>query len=251
MFSVRRILILLITFASLSLPTRGADDSAPIKAPRLKILFLGDNGHHVPLLRLRDVYTNFARRGIDFTYTDRLQDITPENLNRYDALLVYANIERIDPTTEKNILNYVKEGHGYIPIHCASYCFLNSKPLTELTGARFKSHGTGTFKETYSQPDNEILKELKPIESWDETYVHEMHNDKDRTILSYRIDDKGKEPYTWTRTEGKGRIFYTAWGHDARTWTNSDFINLLDHGIRWACSPSLESRRVGLAPPSS
>src|SRR6266481_879405 len=105
MFSVRRILILLITFASLALPTRGADDSAPIKAPRLKILFLGDNGHHQPLIRLRDVYSNFARRGIDFTYTDRLQDITPQNLNRYDGLFVYANIERIDSQTEKAILD--------------------------------------------------------------------------------------------------------------------------------------------------
>src|SRR5882724_7445530 len=116
MFSVRRILILLVTFAALSLPTRAADDSAPIKTPRLKILFLGDNGHHTPLLRLRDVYTTFARRGIDFTYTDRLQDLTPKNLKRYDALFVYANIERIDSKTEKNILDYVHAGHGYIPI---------------------------------------------------------------------------------------------------------------------------------------
>src|SRR6266480_2708694 len=103
MFSVRRILILLITFASLSLPTRGADDSAPIKAPRLKILFLGDNGHHTPLLRLRDVYTTFSLRGIDFTYTDRLQDLTPENLNRYDAFFVYAFFFNDTATTEKNI----------------------------------------------------------------------------------------------------------------------------------------------------
>src|SRR5258706_2009913 len=254
--STRRLFLLLVAVALISIPTRAADDPAPTPQPRLKILFLGDNGHHQPLMRLRDVYTTFARRGIDFTYTDRLADLTPQNLNRYDALFVYANTERIDPQSEKNILDYVHAGHGYIPIHCASYCFLNSKPLTELTGARFKSHGTGTFKETFAQADHEILKGLKPIESWDETYVHEMHNDKDRTILSYRIDDKGKEPYTWTRTEGKGRIFYTAWGHDQRTWTNPDFVNLLDHGIRWACaasasSPLAESRRVGLAPPSA
>ena len=67
-----------------------------------------------------------------------------------------------------------------------------------------------------------------------------MHNEKDRTILSYRVDDKGKEPYTWTRTEGKGRVFYTAWGHDQRTWSNGDFQNLLERGIRWACAGSLE-----------
>src|SRR5215208_1442683 len=252
MICVRRILLLiLISFTALTIPTRAADNQTPTIQPRLKILFLGDNGHHIPLMRLRDVYSAFARRGIDFTYTDRLQDITPQNLARYDGLFVYANIERIDSQTEKNILDYVKAGHGYIPVHCASYCFLNSKPLTELTGARFKSHGTGVFKETYADPNNELLKDLKPIENWDETYVHEMHNDKDRTILSFRVDDKGKEPYTWVRTEGKGRVFYTAWGHDQRTWTNTDFQNLLEHGIRWACAGALESRRVRLDAPSA
>src|SRR2546426_1160045 len=95
------------------------------------------------------IQTNIQLR-FTFHNTPRLQDLTPQNLNRYDALFVYANIERIDHQSEKNILDYVKSGHGYIPIHCASYCFLNSKPLTELTGARFKSHGTGTFKETYA-----------------------------------------------------------------------------------------------------
>jgi putative membrane-bound dehydrogenase-like protein len=252
MFRVRRTLILLLSLISLSIPTRAADDpNQNPTARRLKILFLGDNGHHQPIERLRQIHSNFSRRGIDFTYTDRLIDLNPTNLNRYDSLLVYANIERITPEAEKSILDYVKAGHGYVPIHCASYCFLNSKPLTELTGARFKSHGTATFKETYPSPDHPILKGLNPIQSWDETYVHEMHNDKDRTILSYRIDGDKKEPYTWTRTADKGRVFYTAWGHDQRTWTNLDFLNLLERGIRWASSPALETRRVGLAPPSS
>ena len=27
-----------------------------------------------------------------------------------------------------------------------------------------------------------------------------------------RVDAEGKEPYTWVRTQGKGRVFYTAYG---------------------------------------
>src|SRR5439155_9223912 len=34
--------------------------------------------------------------------------------------------------------------------------------------------------------------------------------------------------------QGKGRVFYTAWGHDRRTWTNPGFQNLVERGIRWA-----------------
>ena len=36
------------------------------------------------------------------------------------------------------------------------------------------------------------------------------------------------------RTQGKGRVFYTAWGHDERTWGNPGFQNLVERGIRWA-----------------
>ena len=35
-----------------------------------------------------------------------------------------------------------------------------------------------------------------------------------------------KEPWTWVRTQGKGRVFYTAWGHDQRTWSHPGFHNL-------------------------
>ncbi|MCH8830364.1 MAG: ThuA domain-containing protein, partial [Planctomycetes bacterium] len=50
---------------------------------------------------------------------------------------------------------------------------------------------------------------------------------------------KGREPWTWVRTHGKGRVFYTTWGHDHRTWGNAGFQNLLERGIRWAAGADL------------
>ena len=47
------------------------DSGAP---RRVKVLFLGDHGHHDPLLRLRQVYSHMGQAGIDFTYTDRVSD---------------------------------------------------------------------------------------------------------------------------------------------------------------------------------
>ncbi len=64
--------------------------------------------------------------------------------------------------------------------------------------------------------------------------MHHRHNEKDRIVLSYRVDKNGKEPWTWVRTHGKGRVFYTAWGHDERTWGHPSFQVLLERGIRWA-----------------
>src|SRR5262249_9215410 len=42
----------------------------------------------------------------------------------------------------------------------------------------------------------------------------------------------------------KGRVFYTAWGHDQRTWGHPGFANLLQRGIRWAAG-----RDPGVVPP--
>ena len=58
--------------------------------------------------------------------------------------------------------------------------------------------------------------------SWDETYVHHKHNPKDRVVLEYRIDGSVKEPWTWVRTQGKGRVFYTALGHRDELWQKDE-----------------------------
>jgi type 1 glutamine amidotransferase len=69
--------------------------------------------------------------------------------------------------------------------------------------------------------------------TWDETYVHNKHNPVDRTVLMERVDAEGKEPYTWVRTQGKGRVFYTAYGHDERTWSKPEFERMLQNAVLW------------------
>jgi type 1 glutamine amidotransferase len=204
-------------------------------AAPLRVLFLGDNAGHRPTKRFALMQPALASRGIELTYTDRLSDLNPDTLGRYDALVIYANHTRISPEQEKALLDYVESGHGLVPIHCASFCFLNSPKYIELVGGQFKSHGAGVFKETIVNGEHPVMKGVAPIESWDESYVHSKHN-TNRLVLAERRDEKGNEPYTWVREVGKGRVFYTAWGHDRRTWTNTQFVALIDNGIRWAAA---------------
>ncbi len=201
----------------------------------LKILFLGDNGHHKPADRYRQLAKALAPRKIDIVYTDKPVALNAKNLASYDGLIVYANIDTITPAQEKALLDFVAGGKGFIPLHCASFCFRNSPKYVELVGAQFLRHSTGTFRVTPAIKDHPITKGFGGFESWDETYVHTKHNTKDRTVLSYRESKDGKEPWTWVRTQGKGRVFYTAWGHDDRTFGNPGFQNLVERGIRWAC----------------
>jgi putative membrane-bound dehydrogenase-like protein len=247
-----------------------ADEPSP-----LRVLFLGDNGHHRPAARFRQLQPVLEKRGIKLVYTDDVNALAAKTLAEYDALAVYANIDRIAPEQEKALLDYVAAGKGFVPIHCASACFGNSPKYIELVGAQFQRHGTGVFRTERAAGEHAIMKGFQPFESWDETYVHTRHNEKDRTVLEYRAQGvpeaerrktvggvpgaerarrepirakpdpappqphepqprETREPWTWVRTHGKGRVFYTAWGHDERTWGNPGFQNLIERGIRWA-----------------
>src|SRR3954470_5502201 len=215
----------------------------------LRVLFLGDNDHHKPADRFKQLQPVMAKRNIELVYTDDLQDLNTAKLAGFDCLLIYANHTKISPEQEKALLDFVNNGGGFVPLHCASFCFLNSPKYIELVGGQFQRHGTGVFKETIVKSDHPVMEGLSPIESWDETYVHTKIN-PDKVVLSERRDDKGNEPYTWVRNAGKGRVFYTAWGHDERTWSNAEFQNLMEHGIRWSSekSPTLLHAHAGLRP---
>ena len=202
----------------------------------LSVLFLGDKRHHQPAARAAQLIPVFATRGINVTYSEAITDLNPTTLAKYDALLIYANIEKIEPDQEKALVDYVEAGGGFAPLHCASFCFLNSPKYIALVGAQFKSHGTGEFDVKDVDSADPILKGLKPFRTWDETYTHSNFNETDRHLLQVR-DEKGRdEPWTWTRTQGKGRVFYTAYGHDHRTWGQPGFQDLVERGVRWAAN---------------
>ncbi len=235
----------------------GDQPGARAPSPELNVLFLGDQGHHRPADRAAQLIPVMAGRGIKVTYTEKVNDLNAANLARYDALVIYANIERITPEQEKALLDYVAGGGGFVPLHCASYCFLNSPKYIALVGAQFRRHETGEFDTRIVAPSHPIMKGFEPFRTWDETYVHHKHNDTDRHVLQVRDDvgpgGKTAEPWTWVRTEGKGRVFYTAYGHDARTWQQPSFHDLVERGIRWAAAKGevFDSRArvaAGLAP---
>ena len=57
----------------------------------LKVLFLGDDGHHRPRERFTQIQPVLDSRNIKLTYTDNVGDLNPGTLARYDALLLFAN----------------------------------------------------------------------------------------------------------------------------------------------------------------
>ncbi|RMF41177.1 MAG: glycosyl hydrolase [Planctomycetota bacterium] len=212
----------------------------PLAASDLRILFLGDQGHHQPVERAKQIIPVMAQRGIQIEYTEDLNQLTDTNLSKFDGLLVYANIDSISEAQAAALLKYVADGGGFIPIHCASYCFRNSPQVVDLIGAQFASHGTAEFETEIVAPEHPVMRGFHGFRSWDETYIHARHNSRNRIVLEVRREGeqaigRDAEPWTWIRHHGQGRVFYTAWGHDHRTWGHPGFHNLLERGIRWAC----------------
>lgn len=223
--------------------------SATSAETHLNALFLGDNGHHRPRDRAAQLIPVLGSRGIDVKYVDKVEELNLPNLKQYDALIIYANHGRWSPEQEKALVEYVEQGGGFVPIHCASACWRQSQAYIDLVGGQFQRHGTGIFLTDIVAPKHPIMQKFEGFKTWDETYVHYKHNTKDRIVLQTRKEGNQEEPWTWIRTQGKGRVFYTAYGHDHRTWGQAGFQALIEKGIRWSAGSDEAIEVPGLYEP--
>ncbi len=213
------------------------------QAGPVRVLFLG---HDSEDLHPSDLYfpmlsQALGRDAIYFDYVTAVEEALGDAryLGRFDALLLYANHEEITSKQWENLKSFVEAGGGFVPIHCASWCFQNEPGFDQLVGGRFAHHRAGEFQVETVQPEHPAVEGVPELKAWDETYVHKNHNEQDRVVLQVRPvqgpDDNiaEPEPWTWVRTQGKGRIFYTASGHDERVWSRGEFHQLLKQGILW------------------
>lgn len=213
---------------------RANDRSASELPRRIEILFLGHNSKHHDSEKLADIMVKeYFKQGINISYTTNPDDINETNLQQYDGLIVYANYDTISASQENALLNFVRSGKGFIPLHCASHCFRNSPEVVEMIGGQFSSHSYDSFPAVITRPDHPVTKNVTTFITKDETYIHENISSKIQ-VLTERVDGNHREPYTWVREYGKGRVFYTAYGHDETTFNNPGFLALVKNGILWA-----------------
>ncbi len=177
----------------------------------------------------------FARLGIQLTYVATpAEALDAKRLGYYDALMIYGNQIELSPAQESALMAFVEGGKGLVALHSASAMFTGSDKYISLVGAQFERHGAGDFTAQIVQPTHEVVRGIQPFETWDETYVHIKHNPVGRTVLMERTDAEGREPWTWVKTQGQGRVFYTAYGHDERTWNKPQFKQLIENAVVWA-----------------
>jgi len=233
---MKELLAVLLLFAA-SLATQARPADGPVR-----VLFLGhESDKHPSDLYYPMLAEALGRDAIYFDYVTSPEAAfaDADYLNHFDAVLIYANHAEIEPAHWENLKNFIENGGGFIPVHCASWCFQNIPEFDQVVGGRFASHKTGIFRPKTIAPNHAAIQNAPEFEAWDETYKHKNHNPKGRTVLQVRevaTDDNitEPEPWTWIRDQGKGRVFYTASGHDERVWELPEFQALLKNGILWS-----------------
>jgi putative membrane-bound dehydrogenase-like protein len=236
-----RILTVVAVLAAALLAAAPAVSEEPAK---LSVLMLGDDGHHRPADLAKLITPILAKDGINVTYEQEVEAaLTPERLAKFDALLIFRDHGDLPAKAEAALMDFVEGGKGLFALHCASNCFRNSDKYTALVGGRFLRHNTGAFRAKIIDAQHPAMCGLSSFESWDETYVSDQLA-PDIRVLMVREEQGGYEPYTWVRDQGKGRVFYTALGHDEHTWKTEGFQKLLEQGLRWCAGKIPENKDV-------
>jgi putative membrane-bound dehydrogenase-like protein len=200
----------------------------------------------------RQLAPALARRGIQLTHVAALDEaLAPAKLTHYDALMIYGNHQTLTPEQEKALVSFVEGGKGVIAIHSAAGMFATSSAYGSLIGAQ-QGAAAGAASEVTPeivQAGHPIMQGIQAFAGWDETGAYTKHNAAGRTVLMERAGAQGREPWTWVRTQGKGRVFYTGYGHDERTWSNPSFHKLIEQGTVWALEEPVRRAWVELKMP--
>ncbi|MDA7888530.1 ThuA domain-containing protein [Akkermansiaceae bacterium] len=214
----------------------------------LSLLFLGhqENTHHSPPAVFSALSPTFVAEGINATFSSSLGSISEANLMNYDALMMYGNAVSSGASSSNQplvpvIQQYVESGGALVGLHVASAAFRNDPRFAALLGGRFQQHYVGSFTPENIEPEHALIKGLTPLTSFDETYILKDLN-PDIHVLQERIETNGiRYPWTWTRFQKSGRVFYTAsghvpWGGSTATYdsiTKPEFPDLVLRGLHW------------------
>jgi hypothetical protein len=199
----------------------------------------------------RDIVKQIGERSGAFQ-TDFADDVSPftaENLRHYDGVMFYTSGELPFTGVQKQIfMEYMRAGHGFVGVHSATDTCYNWADYGQMIGGYFDGHPWHQLVTVdVTDPDNKLTKFLgKSFQINDEIYqIDDFEAPSTQALL--HLDpmsvDRSKPdvhmryynwPLAWTRRWGKGRVFYTAFGHDKAVWEDPRFQELLLNGIKWS-----------------
>jgi type 1 glutamine amidotransferase len=151
----------------------------------------------------------------------------PDVLSQYAAVVLLATSGEPlgSPGTMQiqTLIDYVRAGGGLVAIEDANHAYDTSVPYISLIGGDFNGHsayGPDTCYKDGNHPSVAMLPASFPVT--DEIYYFTKFGADNQVVLRCGSD---KRPISWVRTEGSGRVFYTALGHDDHSWTEPPLVD--------------------------
>ncbi len=218
---------------------------------RLLYMTLSAGYKHASVLPSEAIVKEIGERSglFDTTVTQDVGSFTRENLKKYDAVMFYTTGELPMTEAEKSaFIDFIKSGHGFVGVHSATDTFYMWKDYLELIGGYFNDHPWHQqVTVDVVDPSNPIVSFLgKSFQVDDEIYqIADFQYRTSHVLL--RLDPNSVSmhkngihrrfygwPLAWTRRDGKGRVFYTALGHEEAVWQSPWYQHLLLNGIKYA-----------------
>jgi type 1 glutamine amidotransferase len=238
--------IALLLAAGLVAAAIGPLAAAP--APRKLLVVTVTKGfHHDSIPTLERVLEELGKTSGAFTVdsarteADLTAKMTPAALAAYDGVVFASTTGDLPLPDRQGFLDWIASGRGFVGVHAATDTFPGFPPYIEMIGGQFLKHGPQVKVELLVQdPDHPSTKGMaSPTSVFDEIY--QMKNfDKAKVHTLLALDKHpndgtpGFYPLAWSRSHGKGRVFYTALGHREDVLEADWYKKHLLGGILWS-----------------
>lgn len=196
------------------------------------------------------LYDTYIRTDTQLITKKKLQG-NAKNLDFFDAVIFYTTGElKLDDEQKASLLSFVREdGKGFIGVHSATDTFYQWPEYGEMIGGYFDMHPWNTFQAPIIVEDREFPATRhfpKEFTTYDEIYqVKNFSRDRVRVLARLdesKIDLNNKNvrrtdkdfAVAWARNYGKGRVFYSTFGHTFEAWERPDIQKMYFEAIRWA-----------------
>jgi type 1 glutamine amidotransferase len=170
--------------------------------------------------------------------------LASDELFQFDEIVLH--FKNYDPIPQEdkakaNLTEFVRRGKGLVVVHYASGAFENWPEFRNLVGrTQGKRHDKrGPFTVKIVNRDHPITKGMEDFQTDDELFI-ELTGDRPIVVLATaRSNITGNDhPMAFAFEYGKGRVFHTTLGHDARAIRMSGAAELIRRGAAWAAAPS-------------
>jgi uncharacterized protein len=237
-------------------------------APRKRLLAIGDThtgfthdsiGHALAVIdRLgkdSGVYDTYIRT--DSQWITK-QEVPPparnaRNLNYFDAVFLFISGEGDWSNQQKqDFLSFVRDdGKGVVGAHTGNAAFYDWPEFGELMGGYFDNHPWNVTegKVVIEAPDFPAMRHFPlTFTAREEFYeLREQPYSREKVRVLAHLDTAGLDltnpnyhrkdgdlPVALARTYGKGRTFWSTFGHEPETWDNPNIQKMYLEAIKWA-----------------